>query len=71
MNAILIKPSDNSIYSKLIQLINSSKSEAKIISEDEFYDTLLLDSMEEGMKSGKVSKTRVNKIFTKYGIRIH
>ncbi|MBI3501106.1 MAG: hypothetical protein HY063_04865 [Bacteroidetes bacterium] len=71
MNAILIKPSDKSIYSKLIQLINSSKSEAKIISEDEFYDTLLLDSIEEGMKSGKASKASVNKFFAKHGIRIH
>ena len=54
-----------------MELIKSSKSEAKIISEDEFYDTLLLDSIEEGMKSGKASKASVNKIFAKHGIRIH
>lgn len=71
MNAILIKPSSKSVYSKLMELIISSKSEAKILSEDEELDLLLSDGIEEGMKSGKASKTRVKKFFAKHGVRIH
>ena len=71
MKAILIKPSDKNIYSKFLALIKSSNSEAKIISEDEFYDTLLLDSIEAGLKSGKASKEGINKFFEGHGVRIH
>ena len=70
MNAILIKPSNKSVYSKFMELIISSKSEAKILSEDEELDLLLSDGIEEGMKSGKASKARVKKFFAKHGIRI-
>ncbi len=71
MNAILIKPGDKSIYAKFIELIKSTKVPAKILTDDEFYDTLLSDSIEEGMKSGKASKARVNKLFAKHGIQLH
>jgi hypothetical protein len=71
MNAILIKPSSKSVYSKFMELIISSKSEAKILSEDEELDLLLSDGIEEGMKSGKASKLRVKKFFAKHGVRIH
>ena len=71
MNAILIKPSSKSVYSKFIELIKTSKSEAKILSEDEELDLLLSDGIEEGMKTGKASKESVNKFFAKHGVRIH
>ncbi|MEK6615759.1 MAG: hypothetical protein AABZ32_06575 [Bacteroidota bacterium] len=71
MKAILIKPSDKNIYSQFMELIKATKSKAKILSEEEEHDILLLDSIEEGMKSGKASKASVNKFFAKYGIRIH
>ena len=71
MYAILIKPSSKSVYSKFMDLIKTSKSEAKILSEDQELDLLLSDGIEEGMKTGKASKERVKKFFAKHGVRIH
>ena len=70
MNAILIKPSDKSVYSKFMELIKSTKVPAKILSDDEELDLLLSDGIEEGMKSGKASKEEVRKFFREHGIRI-
>ena len=61
MHAILIKPSSKSVYSQFMELIKTSKSEAKILSEDEELDLILSDGIEEGMKTGKASKERVKK----------
>lgn len=70
MNAILIKPTDKSIYSKFMELIRSTKVPAKILSADEELDLLLSDGIEEGMKTGEGSKEEMRKFFRKHGLQI-
>ncbi|MBI3501111.1 MAG: hypothetical protein HY063_04890 [Bacteroidetes bacterium] len=74
MNAILIKPTSKKMYSRILEAIKLLKVPAKILSDkednDDEFDLLLSDSIEEGMKSGKASKEEVKRFFKEHGIRI-
>lgn len=71
MDTLLIKCSDKKSYSLLLQIAKLAKAKIKELTKDEEQDLLLLDSIEEGMKSGKASKEKVNKFFARHRIRIH
>ena len=71
MDTLLIRCNNKENYSLLLTIAKLTKAKTKILTEDEVQDLWLLDSIEKGMKSGKASKEKVNKIFTEHGIRIH
>lgn len=70
MKAILIKPTDKRMYSKIIEYIKSIKVPVKIISDKEEEEELLIDRIEKSMKSGAADKKEMRDFFRKYGIDI-
>jgi len=71
MKAILIKPTDKRMYSKIIEYIKSLKAPARILSEKMEDDLLLIDRIEKSMDSGESDKTEMRNFFGKYGVEIH
>ena len=71
MNTIVIKSRNARSNSMFLRLAKALKAKAKILSEDEEQDLLLLDSIEKGMKSGVACKEEVKNFFRQYGIRIN
>lgn len=71
MSSILIKSKTEENDSLFFHLAKVMKLPVRILNEDDEQDLLLIQSIEDGMKSGKASKEKVNKFLTKYGIRIH
>ena len=58
------------MYSKIIEYIKSIKAPVKIISDKEEEDELLIDRIEESMKSGEADKKEMRAFFKKYGVDI-
>ena len=56
------------MYSQVLAAIKSLKAPAKILTEKEEDDELFINTIEEGMKSGKGSKEEMKKFFASYGI---
>ena len=71
MNAILIKPTDKKMYSKILEAIKSLKAPARILSNTSEEDLMWIERMEESMKSGEADKNEMRKFFRKYGVEIH
>ena len=71
MDTLLIKCNNKKSYTLLLEIAKLTKAKTRILKEDEEEDLLLNESINEGMKSGKAPKERVNKFFSKNGIRIH
>ena len=70
MNAILIKPTDKKMFSKILEAIKSLKAPARILSNTSEDDLLWMDAMEESMKSGQADKNEMKKFFLKHGVEI-
>ena len=68
MKAILIKPTNTKMYSKIIEYIKSLKAPAKILSDTMEDDLLFINAIEESMKSGKGSKEEMRNFFESYGL---
>ncbi len=71
MSTILIKSGNKSEENFILNLAKILKAPVKVLNDNEELDALLIKSIEQGMKSGKASKTEVKKFFEKNGVRIH
>lgn len=70
MNAILIKPRNKRMFSKVLEFIKATKVPAKILSKQEEDDEEFIRRIEESMKSGEADKNETEKYFKRYGIQI-
>jgi len=70
MSTILIKSDNRENDNFFLKLAKGLHLKAKILTEDEQMDMLLIKSINEGMKSGEASKDEVKKMFGRHGIKI-
>ncbi len=71
MSAILIKSANKMQEDFILKFAEIIHAKVKLLNEDEELDALMIESIEDGMKSGKASKSEVKKFFSKHGVRIH
>ena len=70
MSAILIKSDSRENEHFILKLAKGLRLSARVLNEDDEQDLLLINSIDEGMKSGEASREKVKKIFAKHGIKI-
>lgn len=70
MSTILISSDNKENDNFFLKLAKGLHLKAKVLTEDEQLDILLVKSIDEGMKSGEGSKAAVQKLFGKHGIKI-
>ncbi|HTA26252.1 MAG TPA: hypothetical protein VK809_00575 [Bacteroidia bacterium] len=70
MSSILIKSTSKAQDEFILNIAKILKAPARILNEDDEYDTILIKSIKKGMKSGEASKDDLKKFFKKHGIQI-
>ncbi len=70
MSAILIRSNNKENDHFILKLAKGLHLSARVLSEDDELDLLLITSIDEGMKSGEASREKVKKLFAKHGIKI-
>ena len=70
MSTIVINSDNRENDNFFLKLAKNLHLKAKVLTEDEQMDILMIKSIDEGMRSGEGSKEEVKKLFSRHGIKI-